>query len=682
MRALSAIACLFVLCVAVADAQVVGWRGDGSGCYPSATPPTRWEATTPLDGVMSHAAKPKDDQPAGRPVADGAIRSWLVLGPVDAPKDAVGETEVLKGEAEFAPDAGEKVGEAAWKETATDEALLNLAALFGQKTDLAAYAHAYVYVPADANLDADLVLGGRSVVWVNGKAVFKPADKDAQWVTRRIALPMKKGWNRLLIRTMPSTLNKVYSAFIHCFLRGDPKAELSAKNVLWKSSLGVAGAPLIVGEKMVAPVGGAAAPTIVGDRMFLQSEPYDLICLDKNSGKVLWARSNNYFEATPEADRTGKPEFDEAAKLAAELNKLNDAWASPAGLAKEQILAKDAAQKKLYELMKKTDEAKYTFTKEQDLGMAGFVPVSDGKCVWAWYVSGIAACYDLDGNRKWIALDNRGAQHHGFATSPLLLDGKLIVYMGDIRCLDAATGKQLWVKTICKDPKEHWSSAFTGSLCPLNIGGVPMFMTPNGDVDRASDGEKVFGDRGMSGGIQRPSPIAGGDMVFKLDSGGTLHILKFPKEAGDRIQPLSHVKVKLDASGYRMFYGDCWQASPLYHDGLVYCLHNSGLLSVVDAEKGEVVYRKLLDTDEFDGWGLIRPSLAMAGKYLYALSGTGTCVVFEPGREFKPVARNRVAAVVGPGQWWQRFERFAATPVFDGKRLYLRGEAYLYCIGE
>jgi outer membrane protein assembly factor BamB len=665
MRALIAVVGLFVLSVAVADAQVVGWRGDGSGCYPDAAPPTRWEATTPLDGVMSRAARPKDDQPAGRPLADGVIRSWLVLGPVDAPKDAVGETEVLKGEAEFAPDAGDKVGEAAWKETASDEALLNLAALFGQKTDAAAYAHAYVYAPADANLVADLVLGGRSVVWVNGKAVFKPADKDTQYAPKRVALPLRKGWNRLLIRTMPSTMYKVYSAFVHCSLRGEAKAEPAAKNVLWTS-----------------PLGGAAAPIIVGDRMFLQSEPYDLVCLDKHTGKVLWVRSNNYFEATPEADRAGKPEFDEAGKLAAELNKLNDAWASPAGLAKDQILAKDALQKKLYDAMKKIDETKYAFTKEQDLGMAGFVPVSDGKNVWAWYVSGIAARYDLDGNRKWIALDNRGAQHHGFATSPLLLDGKLIVYMGDIRCLDAQTGKQLWVKTICKEPKDHWSSAFTGSLCPLNIGGVPMFMTPNGDINRASDGEKVFGERTMSGGIQRPSPIASGDTVFKLDSGGTLHILKLPKEAGDRIQALSHVKVKLDASAFRMFFGDCWQASPLYHDGLVYCLHNSGLLSVVDAEKGEVVYRKLLDTDEFDGWGLIRPSLAMAGKYLYALSGTGTCVVFEPGREFKPVAKNRVAAVVGPGQYWQRFERFAASPMFDGKRMYLRGEANLYCIEE
>ncbi len=663
MRVLVPVVLFAVIVCASADGQTTGWRGDGSGCYPNATPPTTWESTVSLKGLLWQAAKPKDDQPAGKPLDDGVIREWLLAGPFDAPKDAIGETEVMKGEADFAPSAGDKLGELEWKATASDGSLVSLADLSAGKTDVAVYACAYVYAPADATVVGDFIFGGRSVVWVNGKALFKPADKDMQWAGKTISLPLRKGWNRLLVRNMPSMMYKTYSAFLYATFRGDPKAPTESKNVLWS-----------------APLGGAAAPTVVGDRLFIQSEPCDLICVDKNTGKVLWARSNNYYEATPEADRKARPEFEGAGKLAAEINKLNDAWGSPAGLTREQLLAKDAAQKKLYETMKPIDAAKYTFTKEQDLGMAGFVPVSDGKRVWAWYVSGIAACYDLDGNRKWIALDNRGAQHHGFATSPLLVGGKLIVYMGDIRCLDAETGKPLWVKAICKDPKDHWAVAYTGTPALSSVGGVPMFITPNGDIDRVSDGEKVFGDGTMSGGFQRPTPVVVGDTVYKLDSGGTLHILKLPAEADDRIRPASHVKVRLDASGYRLFFGDAWQASPVVAGGLVYCLHNSGLLSVVDAEKGEVVYRKLLDLDVNDGWGLIRPSLAMAGGKLFALGGTGTCVVFESGREFKQISRNRVAAVVGPGQWWQRFERFAASPAFDGRRLYLRGEAKLYCI--
>ena len=643
-------------------AQVVGWRLDGSGCYPDATPPTRWEGAVSLKGLTYQAAKPKGDAPAGKSLEDGIIRSWLVLGPVDVPKDAAADAEILKGEADLSPDTGEKLGELAWKEVESEAALVNLTTPIGKKTDAAAYAHAYVYSPVETTLFMNLIIGGRTAVWVNGKPVFKTREKDIQFGRRSIVLPLTKGWNRVLLRTMPSSMYGTYSWFLHSAFYGDPKGRFETKNVLW-----------------TAPLGGAAAPIIVGERMFLQSEPYDLICLDKNTGKVLWARSNNYFEATPEADRKGKPEFDEAGKLAAELNKLNDAAGAPAGLAPEQLKAKADLQKKLYDAMRKIDETKYTFTKEQDLGMAGFVPVSDGKNVWAWYVSGIAACYDLEGNRKWIAMDNRGAGHHGFSTSPILVDGKLIVYMWDIRCLDAQTGRQLWVKPICKDPKNQWSYAFQGTSCPLSIGGMAMFMTANGGIWRAGDGEQVLADTSR---MIKPSPVVRGDTVFKLDNNGTLHIMKMPAEAGDRIRLASHVKVKLDASGYRLFYGDDYQASPVVHDGLVYCLHNSRLLTVVDIEKGEVVYQKLLDTDDFTGWGLIRPSLTMAGKYLYALSSSGTCVIFEPGREFKPVAKNRLAQMMGPGQYWQRVERFTASPVFDGKRMYLRGEAHLYCIGE
>ena len=675
-----ALFCVALLTAGAADAQVVGVRGDGTGRYSNATPPTHWESGAPIESITAQATRPADGKPAGRPLADGVIRSWLIAGPIDAPKDATGETEIVKGEADFSPVVGDKAGDLAWKKMASDESYLDLAALFDKKADAAAYAHAAIYAPADATVTLNLIVGGQTAVWLNGKPLIKPPNKTAQFSTLSLPLTLTKGWNRLLIRTMAAITNNTYTAYIYASFRGDPKAAPAGKNILWSTS-GCPDGPVTAGERVVSFLGGAAAPIIVGDKMFLQSEPYDLVCLDKNTGKVLWARSNNYFEATPEADRKGKAEFDEAGKLASDLNKANDAWGTTGSLTKEQVLAKDALHKKLYDTMKKIDEAKYTFTKEQDLGMAGFVPTSDGKSVWAWYASGIAACYDLEGNRKWIALDNRGAQHHGFHTSPLLLEGKLIVYMADIRCLDASTGKQLWVKTICKDPKEHWSSAFEGSLCPLNVGGIAMFMTPNGEINRASDGEKVFGDRTVVGSIQRPSPVLHGDTVFKLDSGGLLHIIKLPKEDGDKLEAVSNMRVKLE-TGSRIFFGDCWQASPVVHEGLVYCLHNTGLLSVIDAEKGQVVYQKRLDLDVTPGWSLIAPSLAMAGGKIYAMSCTGTVVVFEPGREFKPLAKNRVTAVVGTGHWWQRAERFAASPIFDGKRIYLRGEAGLYCIEE
>ena len=52
-----------------------------------------------------------------------------------------------------------------------------------------------------------------------------------------------------------------------------------------------------------------------------------------------------------------------------------------------------------------------------------------------------------------------------------------------------------------------------------------------------------------------------------------------------------------------------------------------------------------------------------------------------PGRVYRQIAKNKIESVVMLGHWAERQERFMANPVFDGKRLYLRGEGHLYAIG-
>jgi hypothetical protein len=64
---------------------------------------------------------------------------------------------------------------------------------------------------------------------------------------------------------------------------------------------------------------------------------------------------------------------------------------------------------------------------------------------------------------------------------------------------------------------------------------------------------------------------------------------------------------------------------------------------------------------------------------LFGNNGAG--VVLEPGREFKMVAKNKLENNVSIGHWGERQERFVSNPVFDGKRLYIRGEGNLYAIG-
>ena len=58
---------------------------------------------------------------------------------------------------------------------------------------------------------------------------------------------------------------------------------------------------------------------------------------------------------------------------------------------------------------------------------------------------------------------------------------------------------------------------------------------------------------------------------------------------------------------------------------------------------------------------------------------TGNTLVIKPGRSFEQLAKNRIESVF-PRYWGLRHERFVASPAFDGKVMFLRGERFLYAL--
>jgi len=107
--------------------------------------------------------------------------------------------------------------------------------------------------------------------------------------------------------------------------------------------------------------------------------------------------------------------------------------------------------------------------------------------------------------------------------------------------------------------------------------------------------------------------------------------------------------------------------------------------TVVDLGAGAIVYQRLLDLDVFQSHneGAARgvgSSPTLAGGHIYVSGNNGATLVFEPGRAWRPVSKNKIEGIVLGGHWSERQERFIANPVFEGKRLYLRGEANLYAI--
>ena len=109
----------------------------------------------------------------------------------------------------------------------------------------------------------------------------------------------------------------------------------------------------------------------------------------------------------------------------------------------------------------------------------------------------------------------------------------------------------------------------------------------------------------------------------------------------------------LDIRKFPLYYCGWFLASPLYHEGLLYVVSQDGILTVIDAARHTVVYQKLLDADLYmthtndPGRGGLGSSPALAGKYLYLFGNRGTCLVIEPGRKYRLVAKNWLRRMTG-----------------------------------
>jgi len=228
-------------------------------------------------------------------------------------------------------------------------------------------------------------------------------------------------------------------------------------------------------------------------------------------------------------------------------------------------------------------------------------------------------------------------------------------------------------------------SSSTKAPIRAEAGGVPLIALGNGTVLRAADGKILFTNPHM--GTQAcSSPVVDGAQILQTNAYGmTLFVHSLPATVGEPLNMPTQTISLATTSAFPHYYLPWYMASPLVHEGLAYLLNNSGVLTVIDLKESKILYQKMLDLDQFQtanegasrGIGI---SPTLGGKHIFLLGNNGGAVVMEPGRTFKQVAKNKIENVVSIGHWGERQERFIANPVFDGKRLYVRGEGHLYAI--
>jgi outer membrane protein assembly factor BamB len=590
------------------------------------------------------------------------------MGPVPCPKADASAQDLKTEEAQFAPQEGETRGQLAWKKVTLDTTWLDFGRLLGKHPDSAAFAFTRIYAPVAETLRMNLTFVGEVRAAVNGKA--------SSQMGVRFKLDLQKGWNRLLLKVTPGETANGTEWIVAPVLHGWGNSTYRTRNIAWRTPLPGAW-PGFYGGGM-----GVASPLIVGDRLYVTTEPSDLVCLNKTDGRVLWLRRSSYYEAADEQQRA-RPAYKEAAKVADKIDALNAAFVAGKATA-EQLQDKGQLEKDLHKKMKRVDAEKYAIETAPDIGYSGFTPASDGRFIYTWYGNGVSACYDLDGNRRWIRTDRFPAVEHGFSSSPLLVDEKFVVFMRDLLALDAVTGRLAWQVPVADHEGLNPAGFFHGSPTATSIGGVRIIVLPNGTLLRAGDGKVLYECRAI-GMPSVASPVVEGDTILQVSSSMKLFLHRLPAKLAEPLRLEPRI-VDVDTPKFLKHYMPWYLASPVVHEGLAYLLNNAGVLTVVDVAAGRVVYQKLLDLDALQAHNEgpsrgIGVSPALAGKHLYFWGNNGAALVIEPGRVYRQFAKNKIENVVLVGHWSERQERFVANPVFEGKRLYLRGEDGLYAIG-
>lgn len=423
--------------------------------------------------------------------------------------------------------------------------------------------------------------------------------------------------------------------------RADPPTMWGVdKNVVWKTKL---------------PNFSVATPVIVGTRIFVCSEPTTLICVDKADGKILWEKPSTRAELpwTEAENEKLKAERAQAAlwstqqqQLEKQINVLNKSLADEKEKAKEIRKQIDELRKQVEDLRtrRKSLSLLMRATEPYRDGTAGYsqcTPVSNGKQVFVMYGNGLVACHDLDGTRRWLTVMEHSTADYGHGSSPTLVGDKLLVHYADLVALDIKDGAERWRLKI---PPLH------GTSIPTRIGGVDVVIHPTGKLIRVADGTILADKLGACGDN---APILH-DRIAYFNSGTTTAV-RLPESPTEKVESLWKCNLK---------GGDYWFASPVYHDGLLYAVNGSRNFSVVDAKTGKLVYADRLEVE-----GRVYPSICLAGKNIYISSDNGVTIVLEPGREYKEIARNTL-------------ETFRSSPVFEGRRMYVRTLKHLWCIGE
>jgi outer membrane protein assembly factor BamB len=296
---------------------------------------------------------------------------------------------------------------------------------------------------------------------------------------------------------------------------------------------------------------------------------------------------------------------------------------------------------------------------EGGAGFASPTPATDGRRVYAIFASGDVAAVDFQGKPVWTRSLGVPKSSYGFASSPMLYHGRLVIQLdqGSVKdnlskliALDAATGKTVW-----ETPRPVPNSWPSPAL--IRVGGRPEIVASGDPYVIAYDAEQggeIWRVKCLKQDVG-PSPVFARGVVYVVS--------QFPQLSAIRADGKGDVtKSNILWVGEDNLPDTC---SPLASEQFVLLLSTEGMLTCYEAVKGEKLWEEEFKDANFCS------SPTLVGKQVYLFSNEGKSWVVEPTRE---KCRRIAEGTLG--------QKCVTSPAFQDGRLYIRGDKDLFCLGK
>jgi outer membrane protein assembly factor BamB len=271
-------------------------------------------------------------------------------------------------------------------------------------------------------------------------------------------------------------------------------------------------------------------------------------------------------------------------------------------------------------------------------------PVTDGRMVWAMTGTGIVKGFDFAGTEKWardIQKDyGRLGLGFGYASSPLLLDGDLIVQVlhglttddpSYVLRIDGETGRTEWKVERPTNAQMESPDAYTTPTVVRRGGAAAQIVLTGGDVATGHDpasGKEIWRLSGLNP-QNAPnyrlvaSPVVWQNVVIAPTRVQPMLAVEFPNETARTPKPLWSFNQGPDVP------------TPVTDGALLYIVRDNGAAFALDLKTGAVVYgpQRLPP-------GAYSASPVLADGHIYVTNEDGLTAVYKAGPKFELVAKN------------------------------------------